>query len=338
MPVNASIIVPVYNVEPFVGDCIKSVMNQTYQGGMECIIVDDGCTDGSMAVIEKLLRRYQGHIRFELCRHDKNRGLSAARNTGTMVASGEYLFYLDSDDIMATNCIEMLMAQTLPESEVELVQGNTEAIPVKLSASYTRHFSMLHAKGNQEVRYCYYLNEQMPCNAWNKLVKRDFLLKHDLLFKEGSLYEDVLWSFHLMKYLSNVKFVSEVTYYTRFRPGSIMSGTDQFTSAIHYQRLYQDILTDLTIGFEKMELAFYAKAFAKMYVSRVRVLPELKALYQKYWDRAWGFGLIGTCARLSFNRFLGMFKWGWIVVGMMRRLEQPSRLKDDIDRIQHRMK
>lgn len=338
MQVNVSIIVPVYNVASFVGDCIKSVMNQSYQGRMECIIVDDGCTDSSMAVIEELLRGYQGHIRFEVCRHDKNRGLSAARNTGTMNASGEYVFYLDSDDIMATNCIEMLMAQVMPESEVELVQGNAEAIPVKLSASYTKHFSMLQAKGNQEVRYCYYQNEQMPCNAWNKLVRRDFLLKHDLLFKEGYLYEDVLWIFCLMKYLTNVKFVPEVTYYTRFRPGSIMSGTDKLTSAIHYQRIYQNILTDLTFEYQKMELVFYAKVFAKMYVSRVQVLPELRDLYQQYWDRAWRFGLIGTCTRLSFSRFLGMFKWGWIVAGMMRRIEQPSRLKDDIDRILHRMK
>lgn len=335
---NVSIIVPVYNVEPFVGDCIKSVMNQTYQGGMECIIVDDGCTDGSMAVIEKLLRRYQGHIRFELCRHDKNRGLSAARNTGTMNASGEYVFYLDSDDIMATNCIEMLMAQAMPESEVELVQGNAEAIPVKLSASYTKNYPVIQAKSNEEVRYCYYQNKQMPCNAWNKLVKRDLILKYDLFFREGVLYEDVLWSFYLMKCLSNVIFVSDVTYYTRFRPGSIMSGTDKLTSAIHYQQIYYEIYNNLTPKNEEEELSFYAKAFANVYIRHGHVMPELKEVYQLYRDKVMEYRMIGVCVRLSICRFLGTYKYGWAVAGILRRIEHPSRLKDDFERILHRMK
>lgn len=338
MSASVSVIVPVYNVSPFIGDCIKSVMNQSYQGEMECILIDDGCTDDSMMVLGGLLKDYQGPIHIAIYHHEKNRGLSAARNTGTRYASGEYIFYLDGDDVISTNCIESLMEQTISNPEVELVQGNAEAIPVKLSASYTRHYPVLHAKSNEEVRYCYYQNRQMPCNAWNKLVKRVFILKNDLFFREGALYEDVLWSFYLMKCLSNVIFVSDVTYYTRFRPGSIMSGTDKLTSAIHYQQIYYDIYNNLTPNNEEEELAFYAKAFANVYIRHGHVMPKLKNVYKLYRDKAMEYRMIGVCLRLSICRFLGTYKCGWAVAGIMRRIEHPSRLKDDFERILHRMR
>mgnify|MGYP002523974151 FL=1 len=95
---KVTIIIPIYNVAPFVADCIHSVMGQTWQEPLECILVDDCGTDDSMAVVERTLQDYQGPVDFRIVRHEHNRGLSAARNTGLDNATGDYVYFLDSDD------------------------------------------------------------------------------------------------------------------------------------------------------------------------------------------------------------------------------------------------
>ena len=122
---NVSIIVPFYNVSPYIGACLKSVMRQTYTGSVECLIVDDGSTDDGMAIVERMVRAYDGPIQFKILRHEHNRGMSAARNTATMQATGEYLYYIDSDDEISENCIERLMQKAIEDPAIEMVQGNT---------------------------------------------------------------------------------------------------------------------------------------------------------------------------------------------------------------------
>ena len=121
---TVSIIIPVYNVAPYIEDCLKSVMMQTYKGEMECIIVDDCGTDDSIAIAEQMIAAYQGAIQFRMLHHERNKGLSAARNTGTIAATGDYIYYLDSDDEITEDCIEKLMAVAMHDPGIEMVQGN----------------------------------------------------------------------------------------------------------------------------------------------------------------------------------------------------------------------
>ena len=90
-------------------------MRQSYTD-IECVLVDDASVDDSMVKCQKLIDEYDGPIQFRLLHHEKNRGLSAARNTGTKAATGEYVFYLDSDDEITSDCIEkmMLLAEKHP--------------------------------------------------------------------------------------------------------------------------------------------------------------------------------------------------------------------------------
>lgn len=124
MDLTVSIIIPVYNVAPYIEACLKSVMRQTYGGQMECIIVDDCGTDDSIAIAERMTAAYQGPIQFRMLHHDRNRGLSAARNMGTNAATGDYIYYLDSDDEITTDCIERLMKPIMADGSIEVVQGN----------------------------------------------------------------------------------------------------------------------------------------------------------------------------------------------------------------------
>ena len=139
---NVSIIIPVYNVAPYIEACLKSVMRQTYSGSMECLVVDDCGTDESIAIAERMIAEYDGSILFQILHHEHNRGLSAARNTGTLQATGDYLYYLDSDDEITDECIELLMQKMLKNPDLEMVQGNVlthltqnESIPLLKNVS-----------------------------------------------------------------------------------------------------------------------------------------------------------------------------------------------------------
>lgn len=109
-----SIIIPVYQVSDYVERCIRSVMSQTFMG-IECIIVDDATEDDSIKKCQQLIEEYNENLEgkeriiFKILRHEKNRGLSAARNTGTKAAIGEYIFYLDSDDEITLDCMDKMM-------------------------------------------------------------------------------------------------------------------------------------------------------------------------------------------------------------------------------------
>ena len=104
-----SIIIPIYNVEPYILECLQSVANQTIEDKLECILVDDCGTDNSVSVAEEFLKTYSGAIHFELLHHQKNGGLSAARNTGVRASHGEYLYFLDSDDTIIPRCSNRLV-------------------------------------------------------------------------------------------------------------------------------------------------------------------------------------------------------------------------------------
>lgn len=119
-----SVIVPVYQVSEYVERCIRSVMDQTYTD-IECIIADDATQDDSIEKCEALIENYDGPIQFWIIRHEQNRGLSAARNTGTKAAKGAYLYYLDSDDYISPDCIEKLVSVVKDDPSIEMVQGNS---------------------------------------------------------------------------------------------------------------------------------------------------------------------------------------------------------------------
>ena len=118
-----SIIIPVYQVSAYVERCLSSVMAQSYSQ-LECIIVNDATQDDSIAKCERLISDYSGPISFHIIHHECNQGLSAARNTGTKAATGDYIYYIDSDDDMTPDCIEKLVNAAQMHPDAEMVVGN----------------------------------------------------------------------------------------------------------------------------------------------------------------------------------------------------------------------
>ena len=117
-----TIIVPVYNVEQYIKECFDSIAAQTYKGDIECIFVDDCGQDKSVEILEKMIACYQGGISFSIIHHEHNKGLSGARNTGIRNASGDYLYFLDSDDCLLPKSIESLANILRQNPNVQVVQ------------------------------------------------------------------------------------------------------------------------------------------------------------------------------------------------------------------------
>jgi glycosyltransferase involved in cell wall biosynthesis len=299
---------------------------------MECLIVDDCGTDDSIAIAERTIATYEGPIVFQVLHHERNRGLSAARNTGTLAAKGNYLYYLDSDDEITEDCMALLMGKAEEWPEAELVQGNyfchtltgETVVPIK-------QYALAVASSNDEVRKCYYRNTVVT--AWNKLIRRDFLINHHLFNKEGIIHEDVLWFFYLLKYLNKACFVSTITYHWRQRPHSITTGTDRATEAYHWALVYHDILSNLTPGHEQEEFRFYVKRFCSILLNFFRYDSGMEEVFLLCWDLSRQYGDGRLRFKLAVYRFLGSFKYGWGVVALWKRVITPSMVRRDIKRI-----
>lgn len=118
-----SIIIPVYNVERFIEQCLDSIAAQDFQGDMECLLIDDCSTDSSVKIIERYLENYHGTIQFHLIKQTKNGGQSAARNEGVRRAKGDYIMFVDSDDYITPNAVSVLTNGFKQHDNVVFVSG-----------------------------------------------------------------------------------------------------------------------------------------------------------------------------------------------------------------------
>ncbi len=331
---KVSIVIPVYNVASYVEDCLRSVMRQTYSGSMECLIVDDCGTDDSMAIVERTLADYDGPIQFKVIHHEHNRGLSMARNTGTEAAAGDYIYFLDSDDEITDDCVELLMRKADEYPDAEFVQGNTETISAGGYDLNYKNMAVMRAASKDEVRKCFFqFNGQLPASAWNKLIRRPFLLENNLLFKEGVYYEDRLWMFYLLKHITCACFLPEVTYRYRIRPNSIMTASENVSIGKSYIIIYDEIIRNLTSGYEQEELNYYAERFAYYYTRYVKDIPAFKDDYYLYKEKARAFDCTRVLFMLLIWRLLGKINGSWKLVALMKRVLHPSVIPDDIRRM-----
>lgn len=235
-------------------------MRQTY-GEIECLIVDDASPDDSIEKCERLIEAYKGPIRFLILHHEHNRGLSAARNTGTEAATGDYILYLDSDDALTDDCVEMLVAPVKRNASIEMVVGNYERLsdgcPLPATMKNRTDLPEAEFRGREAVRSYFFERKGFYVTAWNKLIKRQFLQEHQLRFMEGVLYEDNPWTHQVLKYLSHLYIVQAVSYLHYRRPGSIMTGTSQEESGYYHGIVYEAIASQFTAGEEGREAKFF---------------------------------------------------------------------------------
>lgn len=218
-----SIIIPVYKVEAYIERCITSVMHQTYHdSAIECILVDDCSPDESISLAQDMINQYHGNIDFKIIRNDKNRGLSVTRNNGIEHATGKYLFFLDSDDYLKDDCLQILLKIAAMHPDAEMIMGNS--LNKRVNAPFI-HFPSTADYGildNNQLLKAFYF-EEIPPTAWNALVSHDLVTKNQLSFKPGLIHEDNLWASKLYPLVKKFVYVPRVTLIYEDNPSSIMN-------------------------------------------------------------------------------------------------------------------
>ena len=211
-----SIIVPIYNVERYLEQCIESVLAQDYQN-YELILVDDGSPDNSIDICTKYAKQYSNIVFI----HKINGGLSDARNSGIKLARGEYLMFLDSDDYWEGTSILSDLSKISEENPDLIIYDLTfrykdnkkEYYPISkegLTGDYIVDFYTLTSR-----------NIFRP-SACNKVVKRKIIMDNQLFFPKGKNHEDLDWSFNLAPYISSYALYDSYFYiYRAKRLGSI---------------------------------------------------------------------------------------------------------------------
>lgn len=237
MEIKVSIVIPVYKVEKYIERCLRSVFNQTY-ANIECIIVNDCTPDNSFIIAKNIVKSYQGSIDFKFVEHEKNKGLSEARNTGIKMATGYYYFFLDSDDAISPTSIEKLVETALLNDCPEIVMGVTKGVDangnnVEVSSAQTKSFH-----DNSEV-FQGYLNNLWYVIACNKLVRKDVFADHKTFFLPGITHEDVMWSFEISTYVNKIILCSFVTYHY------YIGDTDSISRSVWNAKRVNDSITIL---------------------------------------------------------------------------------------------
>lgn len=250
-----SIIIPVYNVEDYIIECLQSVANQTIAEGVECILIDDCGTDNSTRLATDFIANYQGTIKFTMLHHNHNRGLSAARNTGIKAAKGDYVYFLDSDDTIDADCMELMYSYVEKYGNVDLVQGSFyENEEEHMTGS---PYCLPEFTDDRKVVKSFLLTFAGDVvGAQSRLVRRLMLLKKNLFFKEGIIHEDNLWTFFLAKHVLSMAFCSKATYYHRFNPSSITRDVNIKKEASSYSIILGDMCNnvDYILRGRQMEL------------------------------------------------------------------------------------
>lgn len=216
-----SIIVPVYNVENYLEQCLDGILNQSYSY-LEIFLIDDGSTDHCPAICDEYAKKDERvHVI-----HQRNSGLSAARNAGIDRAKGSFLAFVDSDDVVEPEMIR-IMYEAMKRDSSDLVICNYRGMD-----EYGKLLAGKHMAAGCWTRddfwKAYYEERVVFCAAaWNKLYKKEFF--DDIRYPVRKLHEDQFVIHKIIEKSNKISICEEVLYYYRQRSGSIMNVTYSVT-------------------------------------------------------------------------------------------------------------
>lgn len=264
--VKVSVIIPIYNVEEFLRECLESVIDQTLQE-IEIICVNDGTKDNSMDIVKEYVPKDKRIIIV----NKTNGGLSSARNTGMDIASGEYLYFLDSDDYLRPQTLEKLYglakendldniffsAETFFEND-EVKEKNKSYITY-----YDRNRDYMGVYDGQELFTLMEEANDFKPSACLQMPKKQMLDQFGIRFYEGILHEDNLFTLQNMTVSKRVMCIHDKFYMRRMRDESIMTGAKELKKSVGYFVTIKEYFSFI----ENMDIS---KEFAEALTKRMR--------------------------------------------------------------------
>ncbi len=219
-----SVIVPCYNVEKWIGDCIESIKAQTYKN-FEAIFVDDGSTDGTLNKLKQCCTNFDEN-KYKII-SKPNGGLSSARNAGVSIAKGEYVYFLDSDDVIHPDSLKVLF-QTISGADCAVCKMKWVNEKYKFDAEKYKEIDSINIKSyqgadeNMSMFYC----GMLKFSACNKLYKMSILQEirdFPKVFNENTKYaEDLEFNTYYFEKVKTLNTVNKTLYYYRQRRGSLV--------------------------------------------------------------------------------------------------------------------
>ena len=265
-----SVIIPVYNVEKYLRECVDSILAQTVTD-YELILVDDGATDTSGAICDEYAQK---HERVQVI-HQANAGQAVARNTGTEIAQGEYILYLDSDDyICDCDFLEKLAQKTKNGSDVILYGYKKYFESNQSFGKDICQYPILAQKENAEVISALLKADKYDGSPWDKTVRRAFLQEHGIRFAPGMISEDSDWFLQVVTRAKTYDSVNEAFVVYRQREGStshalkIKSLTDNILILETWKKRFEEM--QLSESFIKVLMSVLARYYANLLVLYTR--------------------------------------------------------------------
>lgn len=246
-----SIIIPVYNVEQYLGDCLHSVFStEVASDDYEVIIVNDGTPDRSMSVVHDVC---EGHRNVRIVEQE-NQGLSAARMAGLGLAKGDYVWFVDSDDYLAPGAISQICQAISQESNYVI------SFPLNIVESSGSHLDYIYHDGVFKTKAFMY----SPCfcySAVRYVIPRQLFDNQNLFFPKGLLHEDIYFCLVLSYLAKGIRVMNGLFYNYRFRNGSIMRsiGEKNINDMVANYKLVKSFRTDNVAKEDKawfMHIAF----------------------------------------------------------------------------------
>jgi len=239
-----SIIVPIYNVEKHLKQCIHSIVNQTYQN-IEIICIDDCSPDNSIIIVKEYKKKDN---RIKIFTNEKNLGVDKTRFIGINNSIGKYLFFIDSDDWLTKNCIELLVKRA-EETNSDIVYGGItkvmdkfKIIKSKSRNSYYRQ-NLLESISDPELFDDYYISyfgvNKLSVSMFAKLYRTDLIEKSNINPSYFKMGEDLIFNLQIHPFISKVSFVDENIYFYRYG-GMTSSSNPYFLKNIKKQYIIKE--------------------------------------------------------------------------------------------------
>ena len=276
-----SVIIPIYNVERYIEETLNSLVNQTIFDDIEVLMIDDGSTDNSRYIIEKYALDYDNFHAF----HKKNEGQSVARNFGLEYAKGEYIHFLDSDDLITSDAYERLYEVACLD-DYDFVVGNVLRFD-RYNCREDKLFKNSFKNLNENIKLTNI--DDHPSLVWdtiacNKLIKKDFLIEKDIKFVDHKLFfEDLLYAVECYCKSKSFIFINEYFYYWRVRDNSSSVTQNNktlknFEDRLQILRLIDDLIKKYDVSDSTLN-ALYEKWLTHdlmLYLKKINDYPEDK--------------------------------------------------------------
>lgn len=204
-----SILTPIYGVEKYIEQCARSLFEQSH-ASIEYIFVDDCTPDNSIGILQSLLKEYPERAQqVRIIHHDRNRGVGTARQTALMAATGDYLLFADSDDMLPEDAVEKL-ARKADSSHADLIDGGYREWCEGKAGRLQKPFDV----SDKKLLKLLVCQNIITNRLWGRIYKRSLIMEHRIFFEEGINYaEDLFWNAQFMFYGKKVNIDDAVYYY-----------------------------------------------------------------------------------------------------------------------------